>query len=369
MTLTWEFFTCFLSTAMTTVYHCEATAPPPPPTGLNYWWLDPFTVNVSWQQPRGLQDGEVLYKYRPVNDETDKCVVSTIWRNFTDIFLTEDMGNRTYHVWTVGSKSGDSTRVGITVKTPYPRAEVKDLRCLINSTGMNCSWRPGNQPFTLSYRVCGNSLDEMKKCDQPYSSAASGRTGCYLKVDAVNDICVLLDTGAGRRTFKPAREILSPKLSVTEVGDKFNLSWPPPEFGEYSHWIYEVCYKKCNEPKVCLQFTTNGEPGQMAYDKRCLYKFQSRARTSHYFKEIFSGFGDVVPYGNCPINCTYNSLASPHSVPGMGEKRALVYWHFFKPITIVLGGAKRLEGATVPLQNSLGKELVLVEHVYVQKLF
>ena len=61
----------------------------------------------------------------------------------------------------------------------------------------------------------------------------------------------------------------------------------------------------------------------------------------------------------------------------MGEKRALVYWHFFKPIIIVLGGAKRRvkpwcqapSEATVLLQNSLGRELVLVERVYVQNMF
>ncbi|KAF1382238.1 hypothetical protein PFLUV_G00141630 [Perca fluviatilis] len=33
----------------------------------------------------------------------------------------------------------------------------------------------------------------------------------------------------------------------------------------------------------------------------------------------------------------------------MGETRALVYWHFFKPITIVLGGAKRQSPSTESL--------------------
>ncbi|XP_078101498.1 uncharacterized protein LOC144514192 [Sander vitreus] len=42
---------------------------------------------------------------------------------------------------------------------------------------------------------------------------------------------------------------------------------------------------------------------------------------------------------------------------GMGGKRALVYWHFFKPTTIVLGGAKRRRKAAVPLQNRLGWNL------------
>ena len=47
----------------------------------------------------------------------------------------------------------------------------------------------------------------------------------------------------------------------------------------------------------------------------------------------------------------------------MGGKRALVYWHFFKPITMVLDGAKHQRKAAVPLQNRLGKELVLVQRV------
>ena len=62
------------------------------------------------------------------------------------------------------------------------------------------------------------------------------------------------------------------------------------------------------------------------------------------------------------------SLALPDLPPQrsrLGEKHAMVYWHFFKPITIVLGG---VDGATVPLKNSLGKELVWW-NVYVQKLF
>ncbi|KAA8582425.1 hypothetical protein FQN60_006489 [Etheostoma spectabile] len=251
--------------------------------GFRTRWPNPFTVNVSWQLPRGLQDGEVFYKYR---DQTDKSRGCTIWRNFTESFLTEEMGSdrRTFYVWTVGGKSCDdhlneSTRVAITVHTPKPRAKVRDVKCLINATEMNCSWIPENKPVHLFYRVRGNFSKGLKKCDRPYSSAP--RSGCYLKVNAVmSDIYILLDTGAGWSTFKPVLEIPSPKLKISVVGDKFNLSWPPPVVGKYFLWVYEVCYKKCNEPKVCSNFITHGEPIQIHYDKRCLYEFQSRARTS-----------------------------------------------------------------------------------------
>ena len=47
------------------------------------------------------------------------------------------------------------------------------------------------------------------------------------------------------------------------------------------------------------------------------------------------------------------------------KKNVLGCLHFFKPITIVLGEA--LDAETVALQNGLGKELVLVEHLHPAK--
>ncbi|XP_029310837.1 interleukin-13 receptor subunit alpha-1-like [Cottoperca gobio] len=303
MAFTRVYFAFLTCAGMVMVYHCEADCPPPP-TGLSYKWLDPFTVNVSWQKPLRVQDGEVQYTYRLKND-ADNSVVRTDWRNFTDSCLTEEMGSDhwTYHVWTVGSKScessNQSTPVSITVRTLKARAKVKDIKCLIYPKGMNCSWVPGNHSVKVSYRICGSSEEHikgLKECDKPYSSGI--RNGCHLNANAVKkEICMLVDTGDGLSTFKPALVIPPPKLSITEEGDTLKLNWKHPEFGS-CFWIYEISYKQCNEPKVWRNFSTSqGDTMEVAYDKKCLYEFQSRVRTGDNCKKITSDFGEVVHYG------------------------------------------------------------------------
>ena len=59
-------------------------------------------------------------------------------------------------------------------------------------------------------------------------------------------------------------------------------------------------------------------------------------------------------------------LASPQSIPGW-EKNVL--WFIGISLNQSQSSWAAPESMMVPLQNSLGKELVLVEHVYVQKLF
>ncbi|XP_049424165.1 interleukin-13 receptor subunit alpha-1-like isoform X1 [Epinephelus fuscoguttatus] len=305
MTVTREFFTFLTCIAMLMVYHCKADSLPPP-TGLSYRWLDPFTVNVSWQKPRGVADGEVQYKYRRTDDATDNSLACSEWRNFTENLLTEETGSDrwTFEVWTVGIQNcgkslNDSTHVSVTIQAPKPRAEVKDIKCFISNDDANCSWISGSQPFNISYRTCGRTeevLKSLKECDQPYSSRT--RNGCYLKFDAVhNDICMVVTTEAGQSTFKPPRMIHSPKLNIKEENNCLNLSWTLPEIIKDTCWELEVCFKQCNMPKVCRTLKYETQPMQVTYDKRCRYEFQSRAKTTTYCGNISSDFGDVVFYG------------------------------------------------------------------------
>ncbi|XP_042368009.1 interleukin-13 receptor subunit alpha-1 [Plectropomus leopardus] len=302
MNFTREFCVFLTCTAMIMVHCCKADDPPPP-TGLSYQWLDPFTVNVSWQKPDGVPEGEVLYKYYLMKNAEVNSPVCTIWTNFTDSLLTEETGSDswTYQIWTVRScdNSKKSSPASISIRAHKPRAELKDFKCVITSHHMNCSWSPGNQPFNLSYRMCGRSEEQMKNltvCDQPHSSGT--RSGCYLKFDAVsNDVCMCVDTRAGRSTLKPKLVIHSPKLSVREEEDYLTLSWTYPEFGERWCWRYEVCHRQCNKPVECKNFTSEEESLKMAYDRRCRYEFRSRVTTADYCKDVSSDFGDVESYG------------------------------------------------------------------------
>ncbi|XP_068569689.1 interleukin-13 receptor subunit alpha-1-like [Cebidichthys violaceus] len=310
MTFTTEFLTFLAFTAVIMVHHCKSALPPP--TGLSYEWVDAFTVNVSWKKPSGLQDKDVWYKYGREHPDSYVCMKS---RNFTATLLTEETGsaNWTYYVWTVEDceSPNESTKESKIIQTPKPRAEVKDIKCLITRTReLNCSWIPGNQPLKLSYRICGRTeelIKPLRECVRPYVGA--GRNGCYLIADGVkNDTCVLSETDAGLSTFRIAPMIDPPELSVREEGDGLKLSWMHPKFGKGCSWTYTVCFKKCIHSEKCLDFTT--EPVVMPYDKSCRYEFRSSVKTDNYCKTIFSERGKVVSYGtNEPTDETLTVVA------------------------------------------------------------
>lgn len=38
--------------------------------------------------------------------------------------------------------------------------------------------------------------------------------------------------------------------TVHKTGDKFNITWSPPEIGNLSEWTFSIKYTECNENKV-----------------------------------------------------------------------------------------------------------------------
>ncbi|XP_031707277.1 interleukin-13 receptor subunit alpha-1-like [Anarrhichthys ocellatus] len=319
MAFTVEFFTFLTFTAVIMVHHCKAALPPP--TDLSYEWVDAFTVNVTWKKPSGLQDGKVWYKYC-LDLELPESYVCVKSRNFSATLLTEETGssNWTYFVWTVEecNSQNESTEVRKIIQTPKPRAEVKDIKCIITRTReMNCSWIPGNpanMPLKLSYRICGLTkelIKPLRECNRPYIGA--GRYGCYLTADGVeNDTCVSFETDTGMSTSKIAPMIDSPVLSVVkEEGDKLKLSWVHPKIGVNCSWTYTVCYKKCSHSEECHNYTTQGEPVFIPYDKSCRYEFWSSVKTDRYCKTVFSECGEVVSYGTNDEKLTVVAIVLP----------------------------------------------------------
>ncbi|KAM7366037.1 hypothetical protein PAMP_015507 [Pampus punctatissimus] len=305
MTLTVQVF-AFLTCITVMVSYCEADRLPPP-TGLSYKWLDPFTVNLFWLRPTGLPDDcEIEYQVQREKGKSQQ----TVHGNINYLCLTEDVGSAgcTFNVHTVKKCNmtcdrNMSTPVTITAHSPYKvvhRDEVvKNFKCLTYANKMECSWIPldPSDDLTLSYRICGVTFqDPIKSCNKLHHDGE--KSGCYLNDNTyTEDICMIGKTKAGQMTFKRLYEIPSPKLNVTEEGNQLKLSWTSPEIGKICVWIYEVCYKQCGNPIVCRNFTTRGEPMRMAYDKRCRYEFQSKARTDIYCPKIQSDFDTIVYYG------------------------------------------------------------------------
>uniref|UniRef100_UPI0037E86034 interleukin-13 receptor subunit alpha-1-like n=1 Tax=Semicossyphus pulcher TaxID=241346 RepID=UPI0037E86034 len=320
MTFNLEFFAVTFS-AMSLVLHSKADCPPP--SNLTHNWLDPFTVNVSWEKPHDLLNKtHVNYKYTTIKNGKDQDTTGTGWTNFTVACLTEEMdSNRcTYSVWTDDKSCSSSDeithqhqRVNISVKSRKPSAQVvKGFKCVIHSEEADCSWIPVDRSLnlTLSYRICGRSAEHMKGlkvCDHLYINGT--RMGCFLKVDATKgDIYILVETEAGMSTFKPKLEVPLPKLSIKENGSRLKLSFERLEVGKDCKWQYEICHKKCSYSKECKNYTSDKHVIEVAYDERCHYEFQYRIMAD-YCPEVSSDFSEVVTYGTDKPDVTLTVVA------------------------------------------------------------
>ncbi|XP_037336967.2 interleukin-13 receptor subunit alpha-1-like isoform X1 [Pungitius pungitius] len=295
-----EFVTLLTLTAVMLAGRGDAEGVPPP-TGVSYVWLDLLTLRVSWKKPIG--NFQYMYMEKSTGEQDKQ---STPWRNFTVELLTENMvsDNWTYLIQTVGGPS-----VSQIIKSPKPRAEVNDIKCVIHKTsgtGINCSWIPGNQMFNLSYRVFGMNSNNNKKftpCTRPYSSPT--RNGCYLDhAKAEDSTCMLFETQTGYSTYEMKPMVDPPELSIKEEGGELKLSFSKPKVPQNCIWTYNVCYSKCNHPKECQNFIWNKEPMFVPYKKDCRYDFWSSIKAGKSCKGVFSDFGKVVSYNSTATNDT-----------------------------------------------------------------
>uniref|UniRef100_A0A3Q3ILS4 Fibronectin type-III domain-containing protein n=1 Tax=Monopterus albus TaxID=43700 RepID=A0A3Q3ILS4_MONAL len=301
MTFTLEFFVFLIWTGMTAVFRYRL----PPPTMPQYKWLDPFIVNLSWswERPSGLPHScQIQFEAQPQDSPTQVG-------NGVNIFLTEEAHSDhwTYNIHAVITNPcdgwNDSISVPITIHTRQPRAEVvKDFRCLLDPSGMNCSWIPVNQSLNIV-----STFTTVLQKDISFSGA---RNGYYLKIEPNKTICISVCTEAGCGTFTPLLAVPSPKLSINQEGGHLYLNWTPPEVGGGCDWIYEFCFTQCNEHRVSCHMEVLMHATRVHYNERCLYKFQSRVFTSKYCPAISSDFSEVVTYGvNVPPDMTGTVVA------------------------------------------------------------
>lgn len=291
----------------------------PPPTSLSQEWLDDFTLNLSWKEPRGLPKGKIEFLILSadyVRSTTPLFKAKTPNKFLKYSLLTEEHPDRwMYNVWTLCSNCNDSTGrtpASITIVSRKPRAAlVKDFKCLImSSQKFNCSWIPANSSknLTFSYRPCGSEegLNGLKTCNEPYSSGE--RSGCYLPNDTQGDICVLMETDDGMSTFKAKLVLPTPKVTITKDGDSLTLSWAPPNYGDIKCWKYEICFMECHESIKCLNTTKTSF--QRPYDNSCHYEFKMRVVALETCPNISSDFTELLPYGaNKPLDRTLTVVA------------------------------------------------------------
>ncbi|XP_060922356.1 interleukin-13 receptor subunit alpha-1-like [Limanda limanda] len=322
MTGTPGLLAAFTFCAMLTVSRCDAEYQLPPPTNLSYVWLDNLAVNMSWswEKPESLPDDcKIKYEVRVQATPHQEITKRPESRERVEHCITEDTDSDhctfTVHAM-VSEKScnwSQSTDVTETARREEPRVElVKEFKCLLELKGLNCSWIPlTSQNLQLSYRACvsgTNKKDSLKACGQPYSTGT--RNGCYWHVaqgweDA--SICIYIESEIGWSFFKPTIGPASPVLTITEEeNNRLKLTWSSPEFKNLCIWIYELCYKECDEPEQCWEHThelsdqndTLLHQSDMPHKRDCHYEFRSRLKTSGKdCPELVSVWSEIVTYG------------------------------------------------------------------------
>ncbi|XP_070786347.1 uncharacterized protein [Enoplosus armatus] len=149
------------------------------------------------------------------------------------------------------------------------RELVRDLQCYITSSKHSrCSWLPASHvpDFGFFYRLSNedgsksihdNSLPLLRECPR-YIDTGGVRTGCDLQANFTQAIHVLfngtLNNTLVRNTFKKwvKDDVRPPPLNwtVTKTGEKFIITWIPPDFVDLSHWTFVIDYTECKTPKV-----------------------------------------------------------------------------------------------------------------------
>ncbi|KAM9827576.1 interleukin-13 receptor subunit alpha-1 [Neosynchiropus ocellatus] len=282
-----------------------------PPKNVSYAWLDSFTVAVSWQKHSPVEGCIFSYLFCSLEDEWCHPTENA---SFNTSCLTEESDRCTYVV-TTANKSCDmknSLPVSVEVQPPEPHAApLEDFRCVIGISKTNCSWIPESPDLnlTLSYRICGESedlLESLTECGERYSGGR--RNGCYLSGSIYKeDICMLLRTTQGSRTFRPRLEMEPPKFTVTKEGDKLRVTWTQPEVLKTCDWSYHLHYSICEKPQVDRE--SSGSE-LLFYNEACRYEFKSRITGRIHCRRFRSAFGDVVTYGsNKPPDQTFLVVA------------------------------------------------------------
>ncbi|KAM8882427.1 interleukin-13 receptor subunit alpha-1-like [Synchiropus picturatus] len=270
-----------------------------PPKNLSYTWLDSFTVEVSWQEHDPVEDCIVSYLFCSLEDE--RCY-PTENSSFITSCLTEESEQCTYSITTINKscnlKSSLPVHVEVQPKESHA-ASLEDFKCVIAINKTNCSWIPESPDLkaTLSYRICGESrelLNSTTECGEPYRGGQ--RNGCYLTGSIyIEDICMLLRTTQGSRTFRPRLVMEPPKFTVTEEGDQLRVTWMQPGVLETCDWKYHLHYSVCKKEQD--ERESHGSE-LLFYNEACRYEFKSRITGLIHCRRYRSDFGDVLSYGS-----------------------------------------------------------------------
>nr|AAR25682.1 class I helical cytokine receptor number 19 [Tetraodon nigroviridis] len=289
----------------------------PPPTGLTRNWLDPITVVISWEEPRGLPaNASISYLCTIRNKEKKERSNKTIWKLFTE---ETDSDHWNFQVQTVSEdkqhngqkKYNNSSPVTFNISHDKQKAElVKDFKCVIDARELNCSWIPANpsQNLTVRYRMDGFG-DEVrhgvKTCDNPSGAGDPGRHSCTLQRDVseikaysyLKETCVFVETDTAVSTFRPQLVVNPPLVNVTEENDTLKVTLASRLPGLEECTTFTLRYERCSVQEY--RNITGYNTMDISYDKTCRYEFRAQTLLGNncFGTALASQFSDPVTYG------------------------------------------------------------------------
>ncbi|RVE60179.1 hypothetical protein OJAV_G00178320 [Oryzias javanicus] len=282
------FFLLFL----TTLTYSNAADHLPAPTQLQYKWLDPFILEVSWKNPPDLpRDCRPAYMVEELNEGRRRTQV-TENQTFSQFFLSEKMISSPLML-SVAAECLDlkSKAANITISPTKPHAElVKNFKCFEDHP-RECTWIPQNRSQNLRflYRSCSRLEEPLHTCVQQ-----SEEHVCFMNQrDLKRDVCVVVESDTHMNTFKPEHAVHVPPLDVTADGNYLLLTWTPSDVRNL--WKFELWYKECDEPKTA---TFKESTVRIPYDPCCIYHFQYRVRCTGSEIFVSSSNSSVQTYGS-----------------------------------------------------------------------
>ncbi|XP_071334129.1 interleukin-13 receptor subunit alpha-1 [Trachinotus anak] len=229
-----------------------------PPQHLFLLWRDDFNPVLTWAPPQ-LSVSNCSYQ---VTTQTKEMYSKAYYENQSLSWTDDIVMEGGYLHLSVKTKCNGTESVPTVLVVDY-KEMVKSLQCLVHSSNhAHCSWEPTSLGPVLSFfyqlvvdRV-DNHMSPLQECSS-YTHTKDIRTGCDLHIQDVDAIRILFNGTVNntlfRNTFRKelADNVRPPPLewTVVKAGDKFNISWTPPDLRNVN-WDFIINYTECNKESV-----------------------------------------------------------------------------------------------------------------------
>ncbi|XP_077083880.1 interleukin-13 receptor subunit alpha-1 [Siphateles boraxobius] len=283
----------------------------PPPKNLNFIWVTPFRLSLTWEKPEDLDPYcKVNYTVhvRKSQDCSSKEAMTKSFRVSTlshKVNVSNENGLcisvSTYPENCGGRDHSPSTDI---ILPPPPVRLVTDRSYEYSHSRMKCTWKPVDDVQDLSFYYWLPWNESIIKCI-PDETMKVG--GCIIHNEQLRHTMEIYYLFNGTRngvsvsnTFEDERpaqyiKLNKPQLTIHEVGEELHFETHESDSEEFAKdcYIYQYTYSKCNE-----NLRANGTMKlEVQYDPACKYRASVQVLFAGVCGSGKSDPSDEVEYG------------------------------------------------------------------------